>query len=246
MRIVYLDEGGTSRLESPAVVAGVIVNGDTQLIPVEEHLERLVAKHIPEEHRDGFVFHATNIWSGTKFFRDDKLWPLDRRLEILDDLVQIPNKFEMPIVFGYCPRNELVTVPPDTVLNEAGRDIIVHAVAFAECAFLIEKVMREAWPEEAAILIAEDRARVKQTIREVHSWMRNGNIPRQGMAIEYMPLTHIRDTVHWAKKMESRHLQLADICTFVIRGHLNNHPHNALLYNQIRPMMIAYPKSDDQ
>ena len=37
VRVVYLDESGTSRREPLAVVAGVIVDGDQQMIAVEEH-----------------------------------------------------------------------------------------------------------------------------------------------------------------------------------------------------------------
>ena len=49
-----------------------------------------------------------------------------------------------------------------------------------------------------------------------------------------------------AGKMQSRHLQLADICAFVIRGHLAKHPHNPPLYSKLRPMMAVYPKTDDE
>ena len=63
VRLAFMDEAGTSRREPFVVVAAVMIHADTQLIPVEECLEELVEKHIPEGDRDGFVFHATNIWS---------------------------------------------------------------------------------------------------------------------------------------------------------------------------------------
>ena len=110
VRIVYLDESGTSRGERLAVVAGVMIDADNQLIAVEEHMERLVERYIPEDDRGDFFFHATNIWSGTKYFKDRDLWPLERRLEILHDLVEIPQKFDIPVVFGHCPRDEPITV----------------------------------------------------------------------------------------------------------------------------------------
>lgn len=246
VRIVYLDESGTSRGERLAVVAGVVIDGDNQLIAVEEHIQRLIEKHIPEEYRKEFFFHATNIWSGTKYFKDRDLWPLNRRLQILHDLVDIPQIFDIPIVFGYCPRDELITMPKGFILNEKGRDVVVHSIAFVECAYVIEKIMRECWPDEAALLIAEDRPEVRNTVRHMHSWMRSREAPRLDGAEEYLPLSHIRDTVHWAGKLQSRHLQLADICAFVIRGHLDGHPHNPPLYRKLRPMMAVYPKSDDE
>ena len=60
MRFVFLDEGGISQHEPFVVVAGVIVHGDEQLIPLEKKLDRLIRKHIPEEQQPGFVFHATS------------------------------------------------------------------------------------------------------------------------------------------------------------------------------------------
>ena len=128
VRIVYLDESGTSRGERLAVVAGVVIDADNQLIAVEEHMERLVERYIPEDDREDFFFHATNIWSATKYFKDRDLWPLERRLEILHDLVEISQKFDIPVVFGYCPRDEPITVPSDLPLDEQQRDVVVHSL----------------------------------------------------------------------------------------------------------------------
>jgi hypothetical protein len=60
VRFVFLDEGGISQREPFAVVAGVVVHGDKQLIPLELEIQRLVRKHIPQEHQDGFVFVPCN------------------------------------------------------------------------------------------------------------------------------------------------------------------------------------------
>lgn len=242
--IVYLDESGTSRREPLALVAGVVVHGDLQMVAVEEHLQRLVRKHIPETDWENFSFHATNIWSGTKYYKDDDAWPLKRRLAILHDLVEIPQKFDLPIVFRDCPRDVPVTVPPDVVLDERGRDAIVHTVAFFQCVCLVEKNMRNIWPDEVALLIAEDRPAVKKTVREVQLWAQNKTLPRRLDQREYLPLTHIRDTVHWAGKKESPLLQLADTCAFVIRGHLNDRRYNQPLYSKLHPVMVTHPKSD--
>ncbi len=246
VRIVYLDESGTSRIERVAVVAGVVIDGDNQLIAVEEHMERLVERYIPEDDREDFFFHATNIWSATKYFKDRVLWPLERRLEILHDLVEIPSKFDLPIVFGQCPRNRRLTKPSGVPIAEAERDAVVHSIAFLECACRVEKIMRELWPTEVTFLIAEDRPIVMRHLREVQSVAKSKTFPFDVEEQEYLPFRHIRDTVHWAWKMQSRHLQLADICAFVIRGHLDKHPCNPPLYRKLRPMMAVYPKTDDE
>jgi hypothetical protein len=77
VRFVFTDEGGISRDEPFAVVAAVFVHGDEQLVPLENELERLKRKHILEEYRRDFVFHAKDIWSGKgKLFKDRNEWPL--------------------------------------------------------------------------------------------------------------------------------------------------------------------------
>ncbi len=49
VRFAFIDEAGTSKYDPYAVVAGVVVHGDDELIPLEEHLEGLARKHIPPE-----------------------------------------------------------------------------------------------------------------------------------------------------------------------------------------------------
>lgn len=87
MRLVYLDEAGISNLaqEPFLVVAGVAINADLQFKDIESHLDGLVQKHIPEEKRDGIVLHSMELFHGTKRFPKEE-WPLEKRLEILDDL----------------------------------------------------------------------------------------------------------------------------------------------------------------
>jgi hypothetical protein len=61
--MIFMDEAGTSLLSTHAVVAGVPVHGDKELVPLEDHCERLAVKHIPANNRNGFVFHiAYFLW----------------------------------------------------------------------------------------------------------------------------------------------------------------------------------------
>src|SRR5438552_3442539 len=85
------------------VVAGIIVDADKQFKIVEAYLDELVENYIPKELRDGFAFHAMELFHGTKRFSRD-LWPFQKRLEILDELAAIPKKFDLPICFGITDR----------------------------------------------------------------------------------------------------------------------------------------------
>ncbi len=68
MRLVYMDEAGIShQAQEPfLVVSGVILHGDRDLNGVENQLERIMHRNIPERLRDGFIFHATEVFNGGK------------------------------------------------------------------------------------------------------------------------------------------------------------------------------------
>jgi hypothetical protein len=249
VRFAFLDEGGISKYEPYAVVAGVMVHGDEQLIPLENELERLKRKHIPPELHDDFVFHAKEIWSGTgKIFSDRDRWTLDRRLLILRDLARVPRRLDIPIVHEAYKRSDLQddVKPGDKHPTEHEISIAAHACAFAACTLRIEDYMRACFPSEVAQLVAEDNDQSRKMIKDVHAAFRfpekvSGIIPNN-----QLPLKHIRGSVHFADKDESAPLQLADLCAFIIRGRLaNKHHHNARLYNRLKAMMFMYADGDE-
>jgi Protein of unknown function (DUF3800) len=245
VRFVFLDEGGISKHEPFAVVAGIFVHADEKLVLLENELERLKLKHIPEEYRDGFIFHATDIWSGGgKLFKDRARWPLDKRIRILRDLARIPRKLDIPIVYSSIDKNVLRLAKDEagTWTSLSGRkfDVHSHAVSFGVCTALIERVMRQKWPDEVAQLVVEDNSDARLIIKLVHQILRNPRIATAvtNAIVEVLPLTKIRGSPHFATKAESHCLQLADTCAFVVRGHLTKHPHNPVLYRAIRSMIL--------
>ncbi len=249
MRFVFTDEGGISRNEPFVVVAGIFVHGDDQLVRLENELERLKQKHIPEENQRDFVFHAKDIWSGNKIFKDEKKWPLRRRLNILHDLARVPRRLGIPIVYEAVERAKLDL---SEEAKREGRDptpsehsIAAHAIAFCACTLRIEQLMRAMWPDEVAQMVAEDNDQVRALVKGAHENFRDPS-KADGRIIPntILPLRKIRGSVHFANKPESKPLQLADLCAFVIRGHLARHPHNPSFYQRIRSMMLTIP--DDE
>jgi hypothetical protein len=241
VRFVFIDEGGISRDEPFAVVAGVFVHGDEQLIPLEKELERLKQKYIPEEEQKDFVFHATEIWSGTgKVFKNREKWPLHLRLSILHDLARIPCRLNIPIVYHGYERAKYAATEAE--IKRAGREptdferhVAVHATAFCVTILRTEEIMRVKWASEVAQLVAEDNDQVRSLVRgtqEIFLDPSKADGPVHPNKI--LPLRKIRGSIHFAKKSESPPLQLADICAFIIRGHLAKHPKVGPLYGRIR------------
>jgi hypothetical protein len=235
------------------VVAGIFVDGDEQLIPLEDELERLKQKYIPEEDQKDFIFHATDIWSGTgKVFKDRGKWPLRRRLPILHDLARLPCKLDIPIVYFRMERRKWT--PSEAERQRAGREpteferhVAVHAVAFCTTILRTEEIMRYRWGSEVAQLVAEDNDQVRGLIKEVQQVFlvpskADGPLHENSKVI--LPLKKIRGSVHFAKKSESPPLQLADVCAFIIRGYLASHPQNGPLFRRIRRALALIPVED--
>jgi hypothetical protein len=171
MRLTYVDEGGIAKHERFMVVSGAIIDGDRQLVAIENHLDILVQKHIPEEDRPGFVFHATDIWSGGGYFKDRSKWPRDRRLLILEDLSKIPKHFDVPIAWGYVDKSKFPDPKFACLFSTAEIDVATHVMAFTECSLVTEMFMRKC-TNEITVMIAEDRDVVRRAVKEAHAMYR--------------------------------------------------------------------------
>lgn len=240
MRLTYLDEAGISDGEPYAVVSGVLVDGDRQLRQVEEALAGLVTQHIPASDRDGFVFQAKHLWSGAKYFKDRDAWPLLKRLEILADLAGVPNKFGLPVTTGIS-RKEFVRSNNDEPLNDRTLDVVCHSLAYSSALQLVERFLSIKHPDEYTIIIAEDRPAAKRMIKNIHRRLQNRDQLPADALLKYdeLPFQHIRDTVMFADKKDSPMLQIADICSFIVRGYCSGHPKSRHLFEMLRPAMIS-------
>src|SRR5205809_1008760 len=79
VRFVFMDEAGTSAHEPVTVVVGLIADADKHVVSAEAAvLEALGA--VPAQFKDGFVWHATQVFGDAKF-QDD--WSLTDRLRLL-------------------------------------------------------------------------------------------------------------------------------------------------------------------
>jgi hypothetical protein len=128
-------------------------------------------------------------------------------------------------------------------LTEKALNIAFHQVAFLDCVAAAETLLRR-WPSnEVAMLIAEDRDEVRDVIKRQHRMCQQDNLEflrSLGSISQIMPLQKRRDTVHFTHKLESKALQLADICCFIIKGYLTRHPHNRRLFEALRPQILFF------
>jgi hypothetical protein len=248
VRVTYMDESGASRREPILIQAGIIVHGDDQVIPIEEHLESLVEMHIPDDKRDGFFFHATDIYGGGNkncMFHDKNEWPDERRWAILDDLVAIPGKFNLPICIGMVRRSEFP--PKDFALAQRQHtqeeiDVATHAMALIQCEMSVELWMRANTEREITHIIAEDNADVRLAAKQAHTMLRNPKeVAKEGF-IDHpcFPFKRIRDGLQFTSKEESRMLQVADVCAWAMRRAGNKAPNAGRFVRPLLPQLISW------
>ncbi len=256
MRLAYLDEAGTSRKEPALAVAGVIIDGDTQVMEVEKRIDLLRQRHIPEADWNKVILHATDIYHGKKYFdRRKPEWADDwKRWMILVELAGIIESLQLPIVTGiFAKENFGVGRFSDEVLaaltDDSFKKIVVHGFAAVECVIWTERWLERFAPEEQAVIVAEDNDYIKRPLKEIIRHLRNERLLKlagfDGETTKKLglPLKRIVDTPHFAAKQDAAALQLADLVAFTLGRLTKKKPTikvvSSVLENRLRWLKIV-------
>jgi Protein of unknown function (DUF3800) len=225
LRTIYLDETGISANDKIALVAGVIINEDEQWKSVEAAVSDLIDKYVPEEHRDGFSFHAKDLYhcSGKVFDHKKFGYPRERAREALKELLSIPRRFRLPISIGYVSKPAM-EISPEFMPRDAAS--FFHGYAYFMCVMSAEIYMVDrCGPKDLARLVAENNTDTHKVIKEAHKVLRGkadhssvkGITDQLESMKAYLPIRRIVDTVHFVEKDDAILLQLADACAFLFR-----------------------------
>jgi Protein of unknown function (DUF3800) len=207
--IAYLDEAGTSDDETHLVVAGIIVRED-QLLECEKQLDAVLEKHIPEKDREGFEFHAHQLFGGRGYFKNKRKWTHVKRQWIIKDVLDSLLLFKLPIIYGAIDKakhHRKYAIPFDA-----------HDLAFMLFAERVDDWLASNAPFEVCILIADETKRdtiIKSSLRQY----RKEGIPI-GHPKKPRKLHNIADAIYFANSKDTWGLQVADFCNFFIKRHL--------------------------
>lgn len=249
-RFLYLDESGVANpgQEPWVVVAGIIIHADRQWKLLEERLSALADDYAPGGSRDGFVFHAKELWSGGKVLVRGE-YPAERRWEALMAICSIPEEFKIPVVFGAVHRAFYHQFSQGS-LSQKDVTLDAQVIAFGECVTATEYYMRtEADPSEVATVTVEHNSQTYRLFRDQHRQLKSVTWLSEGMhpsALLFWPVTRVVDSVNFCEKHDSSILQIADACAFVIRkkleANLDAEPYWEAFKNQLmgfRPVIGA-------
>ena len=211
VRFIFVDESGNSSKEPVTVVAAVILHGDAQWRPVVDKLNDIKNRMVPSQIRDGFIFHAVDLFSGTALGKEQRQHSLD----ILEAVLRIPEECGLSISFGFCRKLDaamLNGIDPEVLKNSGNRVIIQHVMAFMASMSKTDNFIASYCPGEVGTVIAEDNQPMRKALKLVPSLINKGSY-----AALYPPMRSIVGTVNYAAKDEEPILQLADACAWTVR-----------------------------
>jgi hypothetical protein len=224
MRLVYVDEAGIggSRQEPNVVVAGVMVDPDKSLRPLELGLSAIVRRHVPEEFQEGFVLHAKDLFNGSGrgfFDRRSERWPmLETRWAIADELAALPARYDLNICIGTTRpdglTDDLLVVPKNPIAS-------AHVYSFGMMTLGVEEWMRKNAPLEFCMSIVEDNDAARSMSRAVHRSLQDEGFALQVSAQDALgislPIRAIREDPLFQAKRPGSVLQLADFCAYIVK-----------------------------
>jgi hypothetical protein len=251
VKMVFLDAAGLSNpaQEPVIVIAGIIIDADKEWKSLATYLSDMADDLAPPEHREGFAFHATELFSGGKRFPREK-YPREWRWHVLDALADIPRLFGLPIVWARVPRVDVEPGGPHAVRPdwEVQMPPVVHGqvLAFNVVAVHCERWMNEnAEPNELAQMIMEND---NDSRKAIHAVQRVLTDPRHNTKLgdgnEKFRLSRIIYPIHFEEKTDSSALQVADICAFVLKRWCMKTPEISRFYDRLEPCLLATVRDD--
>jgi len=234
VRIVYFDEAGTSsNVQEPyLVVAGIIVHGDTQWLPIETYQRQIIDTLVPQELRAGFHFHAERLFSDHKEFKG--LLSRETRFAIIREVLGIMAIHKLPVAYG--------AVTKDAVLGSLrirkAKQSFAHELAFLVCVKNVQCWFRDEAPSEVGMGVAAT-VDTYLSLKRTFSSFRRPNVPTNADFV----LHNLVDALHFTEAKESIGLQLADAAAFVIKRHLMGKANTDAFYEIIKPLLTCKPES---
>ena len=243
MYFVYLDESGTGNpiVEPYVVVAGILVNADTQWRSVEAYLSDMADDFAMPEDRQGFIFHAKDLMVGGKYISRDK-YPLEKRHRFLQILCEIPSKFNFQIVVGAAQRGDRATYH----MNPDNKQLLAEALtlASATCSLVADEYMTLYRSSEVACMVYEQNGDFSKAVKKFHNYLRSESLDQHqedNPQSKVKRFTNIIETAMFVGKGDSSPLQIADACAYILGRRMRRVHGDARFYEPLRPFIRRAP-----
>jgi Protein of unknown function (DUF3800) len=234
MRIVYMDEAGTSAHEPVTIVVGIIVHAEMQL-DLARYAVKVPLTAVPEPLREHFLFHATDIWNNHQI---REKWSVSERGRCLGMMMSIPRIMELPIAWAAVARDK-VPYSPELLKQLRCRSAQVDQMrALHFCLGEVGRYMRDHTGfDEKAIVIGEDVPEMRKLLLRTFDVAKVYSVAGPGGERRVIPsvmgttrTTNIADleievtrveSLRFVPKADDPLLQVADACAFGLRRYFS-------------------------
>ena len=245
VQVVYSDETGTSgtfKKEPYTVVAALLLNMDSQWLPVRDAVELALKEtfELSDAEIDRFVIKGHRLYQ-----RIERNEPKAKNL--MTRLMAIPRQELVPVWYGAVDRDgfkyQMENIHIDAEFRERDRPFMF---ALEECMRAVDTWVHSNFPEDKVIWIHDEGSlneRARETLRGFR-WLRN-----ESRWVELEPLfekpaiipdahvSHIADMIYFGDDRASRILQLVDVCCRTISLSLRHDPLAAPYYDLLCPQI---------
>lgn len=111
LTLLYLESSPHDPVSGRTVVVGVMLPSSdqwTRAASAIHHLKELV----PAAYRKGFFFRADHVLDNARY---DELWPRAQRQQLLDELLCLPRRLGLPMIWALLPRT--THLPPQVTVK---------------------------------------------------------------------------------------------------------------------------------
>jgi hypothetical protein len=250
VRVVYSDESGVGpeRHEPLTVVAGLMLNLDSQWHPLLESIEQALREFLGQEDISRYEIKGKNLYQQIR-----RSTPSAEKL--MTALMSLPQRHLVPIFYGAVSRAGYMYFMREIYSrsvyrsNPEGRMSIVKPTpdAFSEalkfCLNRVDSYVHAAFPSEQVLWIHDkgsydDDAKSQLDAVRRLSASELGPILRQ-ILDGYVERSHVVDTIYFGDSRESRALQLADACCSTITRHLRGDSVADPYYELLKPQIVS-------
>jgi hypothetical protein len=250
MRLIFTDEAGTAENEPVVVVAAVVVQEGGEVALLESELARVIAEKVPEQHREGFYIHATDIFQGSKGLREG--WPILDRMDFLKEVGCLPFVHDIPVAVSYASKRDFSKMlkkewkpgKPKFTSNQYN-----HFMMFGICMDMADLFLRKHLKgSEEGKVFAEKLSEMQTTLRRYGLTLRDMKLEgpadgqirdlaqrRMGDQPEHFThhIEHIVGEPEFYAKGEQSILQIADVIAFSFRRFASKQKHGDELVEAI-------------
>ena len=220
MKNIYVDESGISAPEPVSIVCSVIIDEGEQSDSVRKQIEELFDKYVPKDQREGFVFHAMDLYGAKPGSLIRKTWSLENRVNLFLEFLSLPLKNDLAIAMGYVHRG----MPLPAKITEVSGYQLDHIIALMNCMdssdTYLTKYLRG---EISGSVYAEDCRQMRSLLRIAGLMYRDNPLvmPKaflRGSDSDYeYKIEKIEGDIKFLGKNDDSLLQIADACAFTFK-----------------------------